>query len=548
MRSAKSILPRNVATAVLGSSFVASEGYKGRRGHLCVACSEHRKSDGLFGHQRSLKPNASSLQFLPRPCLPPTAKLEFITDVEGNWEYLRALVARSDVLSWRADDDTLLELADGAYFVFGGDVPDKGPGDIRVTRALVKLQRQHPDRVFLIVGNRDCNKLRLTAELAEGEFPDVDPVSYLDAHGWQGPKQQYAEYIAERHLQRDRFSAFRWIAEKTLGGADILRSRSSELELLGLPASEEDVIRSYVDQVDPAAPEPWTLEYLRSAQIMTVIGDCLFVHGAVLSSNLLLVPAEEICDGSVEMQPPPLRLPDATPIEAWAADLNDWKARQVRLFEAFPRFQPLGSGGSARWRGGEPLMMPSLSGCRVVTDGFLRDGNGAALDADVAAYLARNGIRRVFSGHQPQGQSPGVTRCVEQQITVLVADTSFSDVSADKAGNPANNRGVALSSVEVTDTHTTVRGVLADGTAHGYVLHVDWERDDVASSLIGRQFSDMSWGRTVIGGQVQTCYGQGFRLTYLLLDPHDALARLSSEYTTSSGSAQIDPLQRRSKI
>lgn len=47
--------------------------------------------------------------------LPEAATLEFFTDVEGNWEYLQALVAGSEILSWRADDPTLLQLADSGY-------------------------------------------------------------------------------------------------------------------------------------------------------------------------------------------------------------------------------------------------------------------------------------------------------------------------------------------------------------------------------------------------------------------------------------------------
>jgi hypothetical protein len=34
-----------------------------------------------------------------------------------------------------------LVLEDGAYFVFGGDVVDKGPGDIRLCRQLVALKK-----------------------------------------------------------------------------------------------------------------------------------------------------------------------------------------------------------------------------------------------------------------------------------------------------------------------------------------------------------------------------------------------------------------------
>lgn len=34
-----------------------------------------------------------------------------------------------------------LVLEDGAYFVFGGDAVDKGPGDIRLCRQLVALKK-----------------------------------------------------------------------------------------------------------------------------------------------------------------------------------------------------------------------------------------------------------------------------------------------------------------------------------------------------------------------------------------------------------------------
>lgn len=45
-----------------------------------------------------------------------------------------------------------LQLQPDCSLVFGGDCFDKGPGDIRVSTALVDLKRRHPDRVFLLLG------------------------------------------------------------------------------------------------------------------------------------------------------------------------------------------------------------------------------------------------------------------------------------------------------------------------------------------------------------------------------------------------------------
>jgi hypothetical protein len=90
--------------------------------------------------------------------------VEFWTDVEGNYDYFEALLSRSAALY--PDESGSLLLRDKFMFVFGGDSVDKGPGDIRIVRAFVELKRRYPDRVFLLLGNRDINKLRFGAELA----------------------------------------------------------------------------------------------------------------------------------------------------------------------------------------------------------------------------------------------------------------------------------------------------------------------------------------------------------------------------------------------
>lgn len=56
-------------------------------------------------------------------------------------------------------------LRDGCHFVFGGDVCDRGNGDIRILQDLIHLKQKYPDRVHFIMGNRDVNKLRLPVAL-----------------------------------------------------------------------------------------------------------------------------------------------------------------------------------------------------------------------------------------------------------------------------------------------------------------------------------------------------------------------------------------------
>lgn len=66
-----------------------------------------------------------------------------------------------------------------------GDVCDKGIGSIRITRQLVALKKKYHltprnaihstkkrygERVILILGNRDINKMRWTSELEDAEL------------------------------------------------------------------------------------------------------------------------------------------------------------------------------------------------------------------------------------------------------------------------------------------------------------------------------------------------------------------------------------------
>lgn len=75
--------------------------------------------------------------------------IEFITDVEGHWEYFLRVAHCSKVLYW--DDEErgdwgpgILRLRSNGMLVFGGDAPDKGPGDIRLVKTLISLKKRFP--------------------------------------------------------------------------------------------------------------------------------------------------------------------------------------------------------------------------------------------------------------------------------------------------------------------------------------------------------------------------------------------------------------------
>jgi hypothetical protein len=133
----------------------------------------------------------------------------YITDIEGDMDYLRRFVLHSNVLKYKSQvhpaaiarnyeeyihlkhqlqhinpsttsftlptlslsvpqqiskenllDDVLELQGDSSVVVFGGDACDRASGDIRLTRQLLSLRNRYPNRVFFILGNRDINKVK----------------------------------------------------------------------------------------------------------------------------------------------------------------------------------------------------------------------------------------------------------------------------------------------------------------------------------------------------------------------------------------------------
>jgi len=106
--------------------------------------------------------------------------IAYVTDIEGNWDYWNRYVLISRVLERNPEDINDLILKDNCELVFGGDVCDRGPGDLRVIDALNKLKEKYPSRVHFILGNRDVNKLRFPFELEDSRLHTAPKVFWLE--------------------------------------------------------------------------------------------------------------------------------------------------------------------------------------------------------------------------------------------------------------------------------------------------------------------------------------------------------------------------------
>ena len=72
------------------------------------------------------------------PCLDAFANIL----ASGNLDFFRKCVKHSDVLSYQDDACTVLALQPECEFVYGGDVCDKGIGDLRLVSQLVALKQR----------------------------------------------------------------------------------------------------------------------------------------------------------------------------------------------------------------------------------------------------------------------------------------------------------------------------------------------------------------------------------------------------------------------
>ncbi|MBI3271867.1 MAG: hypothetical protein HYZ53_22940 [Planctomycetes bacterium] len=378
--------------------------------------------------------------------------LAYLTDVEGSWERLATFAEGNPYV--RLDADGSLDVAPGACFVFGGDAIDRGPDARRIVAALVAVKRRIPERVVLIAGNRDINKLRLARELG-GHPPRKAPP---EAAGWP------------------RAALLKWILEKTMGARfafefrreELARERSAGPSSASSTVEDDEVARSFVADLGPGGA---LREYLSLCRLGWRSGATLFVHGAVTAESLGVVPCGS-AGAAVRFEG----------VDAWLAGLNRWYGEQVEAYVGGRQ----DSNGEPGWAGLVAYQAPVPGTERnqaSVVYGRLTDDQGKPHlpPPRVVDALRADGVRRLLVGHTPNGDSPSPLRAGGFEL--VVADTSYS-----RLPNGAQ--------VLIEGERLRVRGQaqLDDGSRHE--VRIDVALAD-ADSPIGRR--DAATGQLVKG-------------------------------------------------
>jgi len=148
----------------------------------------------------------------------------------------------------------------------------------------------------------------------------------------------------------------------------------------------------------------------------------------------------------------------------------------------------------------------------------IENGNCEHVTKAVGDYLFMNGVSRLFVGHQPHGDCPSVICSDNNKLTIFMNDTSYSDMTALKESNPANNRGSCYSNVTIAQSWTHVSGVVKSGKRNDYLNHVDFESNSKVVKMIGKRLEDGSWVKGIVEDKIVVCKGEGFRLDMTYYD------------------------------
>lgn len=410
-----------------------------------------------------------------------------LTDIEGNLSYLQRWAQDSEHIQFTDGRLQFRSAHPNCHFVFGGDYCDRGPADIFIGRALVAFKKEHPEQVTLIAGNRDIKCRRFSYELDPklirerllfGEAawwnPHVPPRTYLIRHMQEAGlptkhEKNLRAYVDKLNLGTCQSIYLHWMFNENMGCRSAHHKPSTfeyrRLELAnstGLAVnaiSDEAVVASYIDSVKAGGV---TTEYLQHANLAKVIGETLFLHGAVTPENMGYVP---------DLKEP---IEDA---KAWISALNDWYHAQIHAWLASPTedsLQPPGQKALEKYVVHNPKS--------VVTSNWYQEGQCKPIPLAVQQYLTRAGIYRVIGGHQPFSDFPLIIR--EGDLEVIVGDTSYSDTTA-----PEDNRGKALHHLTVLEagkeSYASIKAIRATGESMSLQLPSRAEKNRGIDTMVG---------------------------------------------------------------
>ncbi|MES2212366.1 MAG: metallophosphoesterase [Pseudomonadota bacterium] len=391
-----------------------------------------------------------------------------ISDVEGDWDYLTRSLSHYAPVSQLTEH---LILPDDHCFVFGGDAVDGGPGDLAVVTFLVALKERYPDRVVLLAGNRDVNKLRFLSELRPEYIERTREHDVIVP--WRQGILSFHEYLEQNPLQThsltERTVAYlKWMLQYSMGAPHAFEFRAQELDTHDPVA----ILNSFRASIAPGGILAF---YLKHADLVKGIGNTLFVHGALTPRSC---PNRDVS------------------VTQWIEQTNRTYHQQLDavMDDLNQNYSPSHLA---------PLVYSSLSsdilnGRSLMTETWLGTDHIPHLSPTIATWLHREGYYRVVAGHAPCGDHPIMARTSlhdsrNKECQLFIHDLRYSTVG----GRSKQAAALLCIHQSVDESYGFVDGVRHDGLPY----HQTYPKLDATGTLVGDVSETFSW----VGKKV--CFG-----------------------------------------
>lgn len=362
-------------------------------------------------------------------------KTVYLTDLEGRIEPLNQLIKDGTLLI--ANDGTLDFSDPETKLVFGGDLMDRGPHTLRLMRFLVSLKQKYPERVNLIWGNRDLNKLSFSIDREEkmANLQDVKYREFLDAKLNQMDEVTRAGKTVQSLNTPE--NQVQWWAEQ-YGLTKAVEFHQQELrELRKTEVTYSEAARDFADMI--SNPKREYLNYIKLGQLVHSEGAVVYIHGGLPAQNGFVPESAVVHESFAD----------------WERALNGWGHDQIREFISGITQGQIGSRGNRLVFYGDALYDSNIKKVwnhdnSVVYGPRFKEGGNFRLPSDSAVnWLKANGKSMLVLGHSPAGNIPTPLR--GQDILVVMADTSYSP-------NGVNTK------ITIDGERIEVKGKLENGT------------------------------------------------------------------------------------
>ncbi|HEV2601959.1 MAG TPA: metallophosphoesterase [Candidatus Babeliales bacterium] len=390
-------------------------------------------------------------------------RIHIIADIEGSWEKVRTFAEKSDILFLNPDDPSDYRATirgENVLFIFIGDAFDKEADNEKIALFLIHLKKTYPDKVILLLGNRDINKLRFFGlqELTNTALNmDDDTTKFLPNRfrlsGWEPLFKNWlskivitadgqetrlnlidgipTEYTHGKNQEADKILKLKFLFQETLGAGMLIKdnaliSTRNAFDNFKKEIQAKTDKQAYDAYIEFVKPEGLVVEYLQLAQLVYLdkATGTIFIHGGLSHENFGYVP--ETANGKNDSQ----RIAD---IDRWIEALNHWAQERIQdgITGNVDGVLPL-----IEYQ--EPTIITNKDGLKIwgtepnpysviQVRPWGPDKNLAPLNDELIALLLKHGINKIVFGHSPVGEVPAIAKNEDGTFISVAADTSYAN-------------------------------------------------------------------------------------------------------------------------